>query len=157
MSDAVKAYADGLYALYNDGADQPLIDTYIASMTSEQRALVAIHVRDERLRLEKESEKLLAPLKQIQEDLGATFLSEMNQSGETTMRGAGWRVTLSTSYNAAMPDTGAFYDFLSKTHRFDMLQRRLSSTAVKEYYDENQSLPAGVTLHAVNKATFYRK
>lgn len=157
MSDLVKQQLDGLYSLIAGGADQNLIDVWVAGLTTEQAALVAIAARQKRLEMEKQMETMLAPLARITGIMEQRFLTEMNASGETNRSGAGWRATKTVQHNATLPDAGAFYEFLKQTARYDMLQRRLSSTVIKDYFDETGTLPPGVSMTPTNRVTFYRK
>lgn len=155
--DLIVDLSNQLYALCASGAEQWQIDQLLGGMTTEQQALVAIYVRQKRLDIEQQMERAVAPLKGVQEQIEAAFLAAMNSSGETNRSGTGWRATITTRDNASMPDAGAFYNFLSQTGRFDMLQKRLSASVVREYFDETKQLPPGVQLSPTRVVTFYRK
>lgn len=156
MTDVIDDVLNALYKLYTSGEDPTLADALIASCTTEQLALVAIAARNKRLEIEKQMAAMLAPLNTVYDAIQAKFLADMNATGETNKSGAGWRATMSTTYNASMPDAGAFYAWLANSGRYDMLQRRLSVKTIEDYFTETATLPPGVTLQPINKVTFYR-
>ena len=155
--DHIDQLLDTAYALFKNGVSDIEKDLFFTGLTLEQQALLAMRARNRRLTLEKEFDQAIAPLKATYDRISEDFLGAMNRSGETSRSGTGWRATKSTTYNVSMPDPQAFYDFLRQSNRFDMMQRRLSSSVVKEYFDETQQLPPGVSMMPETKVTFYSK
>lgn len=157
MSDIISAALSNLYTLLQSGENEAIAQIALDTLTTEQAALVAIAARQRRLELEKEAEAIILPMKAVQELVERRFLSEMNATGETNKSGAGWRATKTTQFNATMPDAAAFYTWLVTSQRYDMLQRRLSSSVVQDFFANTGTLPPGIDMQPVNKVTFYRK
>lgn len=157
MTDFIGDALSQIYKVLLDGEDVTLPELFVQTLTTEQAAMLAIAARQKRLDMEKEFERMVAPLTATQELIERRFLAEMNATGETNKSGTGWRATKTTQQNASMPDAGAFYAWLAQSARYDMLQRRLSSSVVADYFKETGTLPPGLTLQPVNKVTFYRK
>jgi hypothetical protein len=55
---------------------------------------------------------------------------------------------ISTRYSASVQDGEAFMDFVRSGH-WDLIERRANATAVKDYVQEHNNLPAGVNLTAI--------
>lgn len=131
---------------------------YIELLPADQLAVFYLGLRDVKKQIEDHAKKLAEPMTTGMELIQQKFLADMNQSGETTKSGNGWRATKSIKTNCTMPDPQAFYAFLEQTGRYDMLQKRLSSSVVLDYQSENSgALPPGVNANQFNTVTFYTK
>lgn len=73
------------------------------------------------------------------------FLLDHNITGSVKTK-AGTAYT-STKYTASLADPKAFMDYVVNTGQFDLLERRASVTAVKQFIEDNNGqLPAGCNL-----------
>lgn len=118
----------------SDIEDLPaLIDSYV-----EQR--------EARLHLERQAEerkKLETKLKeQIEETLKAHNLS--------TGGGDRWRATIVPDNKPVCENWKALYEYVALTGAFDLLQRRLTETAVKARWEDNVVIP-GITKFPITK------
>jgi hypothetical protein len=59
----------------------------------------------------------------------------------TTDYGTGY---WTTHYSCTVANPSAFFDYVVNTAKFELLEKRASKSAVKEYIDENGSVPPGV-------------
>ncbi len=92
--------------------------------------------------------------KQAQEAIESEFLRRFNERGIDNVSKNG----IGTAYrsnraSATVGDWEAFLTWVQDNDEFDMLERRVSKTAVQEYKDQNADLPPGVKwseMHTVN-------
>jgi hypothetical protein len=73
------------------------------------------------------------------------FLEKAGGDGIKTQYGS---VYLSTKTTASLADPEAFMEFVIANELFDLLDRRVNSTAAKDYATEHNTLPPGVNLNS---------
>lgn len=61
---------------------------------------------------------------------------------------------LSTKVSSKVEDTQAFFDFVLKTGRTELLFARAADKAVQEYVEEEKVPPPGVTVHTADRLNF---
>ncbi len=72
------------------------------------------------------------------------FLTDNNITGSIkTKSGTAY---ISRKWSASLSDPKAFIDYVVNTGQFDLLERRASVTAVKQFVEDNKFLPAGCSL-----------
>jgi len=102
----------------------------------------------------------LRDLKQQKEDLGkqekainekiaaieGDIMHAMNEAGTfKAMSEAGHSVTMAKKVHPTIVDWDQFYAYVSSTKSFDLLHRRLSSTAFQDRWKEGESIPGATT------------
>lgn len=107
-----------------------------------------IWVRDQLAKIDKKWEDERAEMVNYKARLEGriqTFLSDHNISGSVkTNAGTAY---MTTKYTASLADPKAFMDYVVNSGEFDLLERRASVTAVKQFVeDHNGQLPAGCNL-----------
>lgn len=97
----------------------------------------------ESLRMMKAIERDLAPLKKIVEEKKAALMAEMSIIGTDVFAGPLGRVTLvkGSTYVVRAERWLELYEFIRENEAFDLLHKRLSTTAYKERIDEGQDVP----------------
>lgn len=107
-----------------------------------------IWVRDALAKVDKQWEDERADLVSMKERLEGRihkFLRDHNITGSVKTQ-AGTAYT-STKYTASLADPKAFMDYVVNTGQFDLLERRASVTAVKQFIEDNNGqLPAGCNI-----------
>lgn len=96
------------------------------------------------------SEKL-KPLREIQEKIGGWLQAFMEQSGSEAVKTKHGTAYATTKYSATLADPDAFMKFVIANGKFDLIDRRANLTAVKDYVEENSTLPPGCNLTAVKR------
>ena len=107
-----------------------------------------IWVRDQLAKIDKKWEDERAEFVTMKSKLEGriqTFLSDHNITGSVkTKAGTAY---MSTKYTASLADPKAFMDYVVNSGEFDLLERRASVTAVKQFIeDHNGQQPAGCNL-----------
>lgn len=107
-----------------------------------------IWVRDALAKVDKQWEDERSDLVHMKERLEGRihkFLRDHNITGSVKTK-AGTAYT-STKYTASLADPKAFMDYVVNTGQFDLLERRASVTAVKQFIEDNNGqLPAGCNI-----------
>ena len=96
-------------------------------------------IRQERL----VQQKIVDALEEEEKALKEHIIATLPKSEAMGVAGKLARVTVVTKVVAQVKDWDAFYKYVLKTKSFDLLQRRLNDTAVKERW-ENKKTVAGV-------------
>ena len=100
-----------------------------------------VEVRRQRTDLAANDKKLVAQASVLEKDI----MHAMTEAG--TFRAAsdtGHTINMQKKTHPAVDDWAAFYAFITETGSFDLLQRRLSSTAFKDRWAAGQAIP-GIT------------
>lgn len=102
-------------------------------------------VREQRLAMQKEVDKLAAEENRLKE----YFIQTLPKSDATGIAGRVARVQTGTKLIPQVEDWTAFYSYVKRTGSFDLLQKRLSEGAVKERWDDRKTIPGVGTFQAV--------
>lgn len=106
-------------------------------------------VRDLRLLMEKEAEKVAAREKEIKEHI----ISNLSSGLDTGAAGLRYRAQIVKKEVPKISEEqggwGALYSWIRKNDRFDMLQKRLSDKAVMEFRDTDKRMPPGTEVMLV--------
>ena len=109
--------------------------------------------RDERLKLQKEVDKLKENETALYNELHEALMENKDLDG---IVGKTCVVKLVTKRVPTATDWDAVYNHIIENHAFELLQRRLSAPAVKEHWEEGETIPGidayDVTSLSVTKA-----
>lgn len=94
-------------------------------------------LREDRLKKQKEVDALVAEESAIKNHIIDT-LPRSEASGVTGRVG---RITINEKVVPRVEDWDAFYKHIAKTKAFELLQRRVSDTAVKERWEDGKKVP----------------
>lgn len=108
-----------------------------------------IQIRDMLKRMGEEYDKKRAPLLQLQEVLSGKLRAFMEANSLENLKTDAGTCYTSTRYTASLPDPEIFMNFVKTNNKFELLDRKANSTAVREYVKENGSLPPGCNLSAL--------
>lgn len=94
-------------------------------------------VREIRLAMEKEVEKVQAREMELREHL----IASLSKSDDTGVAGKTHRAQIVVKPEPKAEDWPAVQAFIQKSGRFDILQKRLAVTAVKDMWDAGEAVP----------------
>ena len=114
-----------------------------------KRTMQYIQIRDALKRVDEKYDAERKPLLEIQEQLAGIIRSFMDTNKLDNLKTAAGTCYTSTRYTASLADPQAFMDFVIRTGKFELMDRRANSTAVKDFVEENNHLPTGCNLNAV--------
>jgi hypothetical protein len=119
----------------------------------DTRVAQYVAVRDKIRKIEKEQ---IEPLKETLNLLSGWIMDFLDQAGVKSAKTADGTCGITTRYSASLADAEAFMDFVKANNRFELLDRRANSTAVKDYVQDTGNLPPGVNLSAVKTISVRR-
>lgn len=115
------------------------------------RADLYSEVREKRLAMEKAA----AEVKARETEVFNSILSDLNESADTGASGKHHRVQRVMKEVKNVSDWPALWGHIRETGNFEMLQKRLSDGAVKDYAENNGgTLPPGVTATEIPTLSF---
>jgi hypothetical protein len=117
--------------------------------TVDKRVAQYIQVRDKLKELDDAHDAAKKPLVELQNLLTGWMQKFMDDSKSESIKTAHGTCYASVRYTASLPDAEAFMKFVIENNKFEMLDRRANSTAVRAYVEETGGLPPGVNLSAL--------
>lgn len=116
----------------------------------EKRISQYIQIRTALEQLEDRHKLERRPLLEIQERLAGILQKFLDDHGTESLKTAAGTCYTTTRYTASVQDPDAFMNFVTSNKLFDLLERRASTTAVRDYVTQNNTLPTGVSLNALS-------
>lgn len=117
-----------------------------------------ITLRDHKTKLDAEHKARVAEIDAQMKNAEGFLLNHLNESGLDRVGVGAGTVFVQVKTMPSLKDKGALIDFIKQTGNVELLQARVSSTAVKEYMEHNnQMLPPGVEITTAREVTIRRK
>lgn len=115
----------------------------------EKRTGQYVQVRDKIREITERHKEELAPLVDLQNKLTAWLTASLDKVGAQSVKTTQGTVYQSSRYSAALTDPKAFMDYVIANNKFDLLDRKANSTAVRDFIEQNKSEPPGCRLSAL--------
>ena len=115
------------------------------SFTVEQVVGTYMKLRRKREALEAETKAGLDEIKVKMGKLEAWLMQKADDEGVTSFKTESGTAFVTTTDYANVADWDAVLTFIKDNEAFDMLEKRVSKTAVRGYMDANGSVPPGIT------------
>jgi hypothetical protein len=116
----------------------------------EKRVEQYVAIRDDIRAMEAEHEEKVSKRKEILEKLAGIIHRFMEAHKLENLKTAAGTCYISTRWTASVADADAFMRFVIDNEEFDLLERRASATAVRDYVEKHNHLPMGVNLNALS-------
>lgn len=113
-------------------------------VTVDQVVAAYMKLRDKKKAIESAAEAEVATIKDKMEKFEAWIREKANEQGVTSFKTKSGTAFLTTTDYASVSNWDATLEFIKKNDAFDMLERRVSKTAVRSYIDAHKVVPAGV-------------
>jgi len=120
-----------------------------AGAAFEKRTGQYVLVRDKIKEITERHTEELKPFVELQNALTAWFTEQLDKVGAASVKTAEGTVYRSTRYSASLNDPKAFMDYVIANKKWDLLDRKANSTAVRDFIEQNKSEPPGVKLSAI--------
>lgn len=101
-------------------------------------------LREKKKAIEAKAEEEVSEIKKKMEKFEVWIREKANEEGVTSFKTRSGTAFLTTTDYANVADWDAVLDFIKTNQAFDMLERRISKTAVRSYIDTHKQVPAGV-------------
>jgi hypothetical protein len=122
---------------YEVGAPMPASVGLCADLYSE--------IREIRLAMQKHTDAVKAREAEIREHI----INTLSKSSDTGAAGKRYRAQIVTKTVPSLTGWDAFIDFVTRNKRFDLLQKRISDTAVKDLWEGGVDVPGVEKFRAV--------
>jgi len=103
--------------------------------------------------VEEAQKRQLAPFIEMRNKLGGTLLQWLDDTGQESAKTSEGTVSIKTTHHASLADPDAFMTYVMKNGAFELMERRASSTACRDFAEEKGSLPPGVKINSNRTAT----
>ena len=101
-------------------------------------------LRSQKSALEADTKAKVDTIKQKMEKLEAWIKERADEQGVTSFKSEWGTAFLTTTDYANVSDWDAMLQFVRDNEAYDMLEKRVSKTAVRGYIETNKSVPPGV-------------
>lgn len=116
------------------------------SVTADQVIAAYLKLRDARSEAKRAFEAADKVLVDKMDKLEVWLLNKMDEVGTEQLKGGDAIAFVSSKSRATCGDWGTFWSFLSEEGRLDMLEKRVASNTVMDYYKETGQLPPGLNI-----------
>lgn len=101
-------------------------------------------LRDQKAAIEGEVKEKVSTIKAKMEKLESWIKEKADAEGVTSFKTKHGTAFLTTTDYANVADWDAVLNFIQENQAFDMLQKRVSKTAVRGYIDQTKAVPPGI-------------
>lgn len=116
------------------------------SLTPEFIIQKYIELRDKRAALKKEWSEKDEELRTASDKLEAWLLKKMDAANTDVIKNKSGTAYTTIDTRISCADWTTFWSWVLENDRVDMLEKRISSRAVKDYIEENGTLPPAVNV-----------
>lgn len=110
----------------------------------EQVVAAYMKLREKKKAIEAKADEEVNAIKIKMEKFETWIREKANEDGVTSFKTRSGTAFLTTTDYANVADWDAVLNFIKTNQAFDMLERRISKTAVRSYIDAHKEVPAGV-------------
>ena len=103
-----------------------------------------IALRDQKAQFKAEYDKKVEGIDALLEKMEAVLLKTFNDTGMESVRTANGTAYKTTRKTATVADRDAFLAYVKANDAYDLLESRVSKTAVEQYKAANDDVPPGV-------------
>lgn len=115
------------------------------SFTVEQVVETYLKLRRKKEAVEAETKDKVAELKAKMTKLESWLMQKADEDGVTSFKTSAGTAFVTTTDFANVANWDAVLDFIKANDAFDMLEKRVSKTAVRAIMDETGDVPPGIT------------
>lgn len=102
-------------------------------------------LRGQKDAIEKDAKEKVSHIKVKMEKLEAWIKEQADSQGVTSFKTPSGTAFLTTTDFATVADWDAMISFVIENEAYDLLEKRVSKTAVRGYIDQTKAVPPGVT------------
>jgi hypothetical protein len=115
------------------------------TFTVEQVVETYLKLRRKKEAIEAETKDRVADIKAKMTKLESWLMQKADEDGVTSFKTPAGTAFLTTTDFANVADWDAVLTFIRENDAFDMLEKRVSKTAVRAHMDETGDVPPGIT------------
>lgn len=110
----------------------------------EQIVAAFVKLRDHKNKIQKRHKEELAPVNEKLDRLSGWLQNDLLQRKVQSQKTAAGTAYLSTDSSATVKDRDEYLKFVIENEMWDLLENRVSKTAVRDYLEEHGEVPPGV-------------
>ncbi len=118
--------------------------------TLAKRIQQYVALRDHIKKLDEAHEAAKKPFADALNELNGHLQIFLDESGSDSVKTKWGTCYKSTRYTASLLDAQAFMNYVIQNEKFELLDRKANSTAVRAFVEENGGLPPGCNLSALS-------
>ena len=118
---------------------------------------IYVQTRDKKAEMEAAHKEAFKSINAKIGKIEAALLEVMNETGIDSIKTALGTAYKSTRNSATVADKEAFWDFVVANNEYGLVDKRVSKTAVEQYLEQHQQLPAGINWRVETTINFRRK
>lgn len=103
-----------------------------------------LKLRGQKIAIELETKEKVKGIKEKMDKLEAWIKTQADEQGVKSFKTDYGTAFLTTTDYANVADWDSVLEFIRENEAYDMLEKRISKTAVRGYIDQNKSVPPGV-------------
>lgn len=103
-----------------------------------------VKLRDHKMKVQKRHKEELAPINEKMDRLAGWLQSDLLQRKVQSQKTAAGTAYLSTDSSATVKDRDAYLKFVIENEMWDLIENRVSKTAVRDYLERTNEVPPGV-------------
>lgn len=103
-----------------------------------------LKLRGQKIAIELETKEKVKGIKEKMDKLEAWIKTQADEQGVKSFKTDHGTAFLTTTDYANVADWDSVLEFIRENEAYDMLEKRISKTAVRGYIDQNKSVPPGV-------------
>jgi hypothetical protein len=103
-----------------------------------------LKLRGQKITIELEAKEKVKGIKEKMDKLEAWIKTQADEQGVKSFKTDHGTAFLTTTDYANVADWDSVLEFIRENEAYDMLEKRISKTAVRGYIDQNKSVPPGV-------------
>lgn len=126
------------------------------NMLPETAMLKYVELRDKRSALKKKYDAADKEMVDVMDKIEAWFLKKMGDAGTDTIKNDAGTAYIQVKKRYSAADWPGYWAWLRENNRLDMLEKRVSATAVKEYEAEYKELPPFLNVSAEREVVIRR-
>lgn len=115
------------------------------SFTVEQVVETYLKLRRKKEAVENETKERVAEIKAKMTKLESWLMQKADEDGVTSFKTAAGTAFVTSTDFANVADWDAVLTFIKENDAFDMLEKRVSKTAVRAHMDDTGDVPPGIT------------
>jgi hypothetical protein len=115
-------------------------------ITAERVVTAYLALRDARSVLKRQYEKDDSVLSEKMDKLEGYLAQQLADTGATQLGTTNGTAYRQLNLKPSCGDWGSFWPWAAENGKFDMMEKRLSAKAVKDYFEETSELPPGVSI-----------
>ncbi len=122
----------------------------VVNQTLAKRIQQYVAIRDRLKEMDKAHDEAKKPFTEALTEISGHLQAFLNDSGSDSVKTKWGTCYKTTRYTASLADSQAFMDYVVSNERYELLDRKANSTAVRAFVEESGGLPPGCNLSALS-------